>query len=640
MAYTSLLFNYFLGETSPLIAGRIDLQEYEMGAKRMENMIPMLAGGLRKRPGTRFDGVTNKNKPARLIEWLLSDGSCIILEVTAGIIRIWRKRDHFTEFENLAARADEYADQLLQIIGTKDFPNLLPSAAVDEDADEYADELLIILDLKIPGVDDPDFQGGYRIIQSMTNLYTAKQIEELKYVASAGNLWIVHQEQRPIKLAWNGKMVTKTYPLFIGKDFTKEGGRPGAVAFDAGRLCFAGTASEPNRVYMSRPPDSMTGQDRYTDFTPGENPSDAIVLEENDMYGSRIQWIAANRRLLAATERATWSDTGEVPTPAAFDMNIIEYAGADSIQPRGTKEIMVYAGRSGTTLRALVWNQTSEGSGFVDMDISERAAHLFTTGIRDFAVSDYPYPVIWSVTRAGELISCTVNIRAGVLAYARHPTEGYVEAITVVPEKTGDVVFLVVKRGEARNIEHLFLEDLVNADYTESHYVDAGESREYDKPVKTLTGLKRFAGKNVMIFADGAVEPGTLVDDDGIAELQSEVTKVRIGLPYKSVFSPNTRQLPANGTSKGKKHRIEKVTIQLYKSIGGRAGATEEKTEQLITQRLGSYVLGSAPEPFTGDINVTVSGNIDTEGKLVIIHDDPVPFTLLALVERIAILET
>jgi hypothetical protein len=635
----SLLFNYFLGETSPLLAGRIDMQEYEMGAKRMENMIPMLAGGLRKRPGTWFDGMTNKNKPARLIEWLLPDGSCLILEVTAGIIRIWRKRYRFTEYENLAARADEYADQLLQIIGTKDYPNLLPSGDVDEDANKYAEELLIMVDLKVPGVDDPNFQEGYRIIQSITNSYTEAQINEIKYVAVAATLWIVHKDQRPIKLSWRGKIVTKSFPSFSGKDFITEGNRPGTVAFNSGRLCFAGTANEPNRIFMSRPPDSMTGEDRYTDFTAGENPADAIVLEENDMYGSRIQWIATSRRLLAATERATWSDTGEVPTPGTFDMNIIEYAGSNGTQPRGTKEITVYAGRSGITLRALVWNQTSEGSGFVDMDISERAAHLFTSGIKDFAVSDYPYPVIWIVTKAGELISCTINIRAGIISYARHLTEGYVESITVVPEQTGDAVFLVVKRGETRNIEHLILEDLVNADYTESHYVDAGESRIYNMPTKTLTGLKRFAGKTIRVFADGAAEPALQVDNTGTAELQESITKVHIGLPYRSVFSPNTRQLPANGTSKGKKHRIEKVTLQLYNSIGGRTGTTEEKTEQLITQRFGSYLLGSAPEPFTGDIDITVSGNIDTEGKLIILHDDPVPFTLLALVERVAILE-
>jgi hypothetical protein len=79
--------------------------------------------------------------------------------------------------------------------------------------------------------------------------------------------------------------------------------------------------------------------------------------------------------------------------------------------------------------------------------------------------------------------------------------------------------------------------------------------------------------------------------------------------------------------------------LQLYKSIGGRVGTTEEKTEEIITQRFGSYVMGAAPEPFTGEIDITVSGRIDPEGKLVIIHEEPTPFTILALVERIAILE-
>jgi hypothetical protein len=214
-----------------------------------------------------------------------------------------------------------------------------------------------------------------------------------------------------------------------------------------------------------------------------------------------------------------------------------------------------------------------------------------------------------------------------------------VEAVAVVPQKTGDAVFFVVKRGETRNIEHLILEDLVNADYSDSHYIDAGESRIYNSPIKAITGLQRFAGTTIRAFVDGAAEPPIQVNEDGTAELQNSGTKIHLGLLYRSTFSPNTRQIPANGTSKGKKRRIEKVTLQLYKSLGGRAGTTEDKTEQLITQRLGSYVLGSAPEPFTGDIDVTVSGNIDTEGKLIIVHDDPVPFTLLALVERVAILE-
>ena len=579
-----------MGETSPLIAARVDSPAHEMGARRMENFIPMLAGGLRKRPGTWYDGNTKDNQKARLIDWLLSDGICIILELTAGFIRVWRE---------------------------------------------------------------------YQITQEIPNAYTEEQLDKLQYAASANNMWIVHQEQAPMKLTWDGDEVTVTLPTFIGKDFTTENNCPGAVAFDSGRLCFAATKNEPNRIYLSRAPDSRTGEDRYTDFTTEDiyittreteteteetenisiTASHAIVIEENDMHGSRIQWIAANRHFLAATERATWNDTGDIPTPATFDMNIIEYAGSSELQAKGTKEVMVYAGRDGRSLRALVWNENTQGSGYIDMDISERAAHLFGAGIKDFAVADYPYPLIWIVTKAGELISCTINIRGGFLAYAKHPTDGEVEAVAVAPQRTGDAVFFEVKRGEERNIEHLILEDLVNDEFSESHYIDAGERREYSTPTNTITDLMRFAGKKIRVFADGAMGPPVTVNEQGEAEMQTAVTKVHLGLPYKSAFSPNERQIPANGTSVGKKRRIEKITLKIYKSLGGRAGTTEEKSNELITQRFGGYELGSAPEPFTGEIDVTVSGNIDTEGRLVITHEEPVPFTMLALVERVAILE-
>jgi len=643
----SLLYNTFMGETSPLIAARIDTPAHEMGARRMENMIPMLTGGIRKRPGTWFDGTTQDNKEARLIDWLLSDGTVLILELTAGAINLWRDSREFSEDEDMTARANDHADALLQITGMGDYPDLEESPDDIAKANHNADELIELLGIaelteeELIILFEKHYTGKrpYRVIQKIINRYTTKQMKSVHFAASANSLWLVHTEQRPMKLTWNGIYAVMTYPTFIGKDFTAENNRPGAVAFDSGRLCFAGTISEPNRIYMSRAPDSMTGTDRYTDFTAGENPSDAIVLEENDMHGSRIQWIAASKHFLAATERATWNDTGDIPTPATFDMNIIEYAGSNELQARGTKETMVYAGRSGKTLRALVWNENTQGSGYIDLDISEQAAHLLGAGIKDFAVADFPYPIIWIVTKAGELISCTINIRGGVTAFARHPTDGKVEAVAVAPQAIGDVVFLEVQRGKSRNIEHLTLEDLVNEDIEDSHYVDAGEKRIYIEPTATITDLQRFAGKTIRIFADGAIEPPIKESRDGKAQLQTAAARVHIGLGYKAAFSPNERQIPANGTSIGKKRRIEKIILKMYKSLGGRAGTTEGKSTELITQRFGSYKLGTAPEPFTGEIDITVSGNIDTEGKLEVTQDEPAPFTMLALVERVAILE-
>ena len=697
----SLLYNFFMGETSPLIAARIDSPAHQMGAQRMENFIPMLTGGLRKRPGTWFDGNLYQNKETRLIEWLLSDGTCLLILLTDTMLQVYR----------------EDTDKLFRPIPTT------PQHAID---------------------------------------YVGINISEIQYAASANTIWFVHTLRKPIKIEWNNKekkillttpIFTKNISVIIQVDvncvfcdgigeftegetctycngakrvnvetnclecngtgriqvnsnpaartasdyvicskcngtglitnkincticdgtglinntsdcqncsgtgkvtiddikinqeqiFNKSGEYPGCIAFHAGRLCLGGTLNEPNRLYMSKAPNSITGTYNYEDFSPGSNPADSIVIEKNDMHGSRIQWIAANRFFLAATEKATWSDDGAVPTPSTFNLNIVEYSGSNELQPKGTKEIMVYAGRGGKSLRALVWNQGTQGSGFIDIDISEQSAHLFMSGIKELAVSDYPFPTLWIVTNNGDLLSCTINISGGVIAFTKHNTDGIIESVAVAPQKTGDIIFIIVNRGSVqnpiRNLEHLIITDLVNEDFSDSHYVDAGERITFTTPTNTITGLQRFAGKKINIFADGAIEPPLIVDEDGTIELQRKVSKVHLGLPFISLFRPNERQIPADGTSLGKKRRLEKITLRLFRSLGGRAGTTENKTTDIITQRYGSYVLDTAPEPFTGEYEITISGNIDTEGKLVIIHEEPVPFTILALVERVAILE-
>jgi hypothetical protein len=424
--------------------------------------------------------------------------------------------------------------------------------------------------------------------------------------------------------------------------FNTPGKYPGTVAVYAGRLCLGGTDEYPSRIWLSRPPDSVTGKNRFLDFTTGENAGDAIAIEENDMAGSRLLWLAAGRRLIAGTAKSTWSDNGAVPTPSSFDMGIVEYSGSAPLRPRGTKEIMVYAGRNGRTLRAVVWQETAQGAGFIDVDISRNAPHLFTSGIRDFDVSDYPYPVVWIVTGDGALVSCTIDLRSGVLAMARHDTAGKFRACAVRRvDGEDDTLFLAAERPEGgiMDIVTLALPEIVDADYEESHYLDCGIRAEFDPPVTEVSLPEPLRRDGIQAFADGTRESVALSEDRSVLLFQNPVRKAHIGLPYKSELSPNTPEIPANGTSIGKKRRVEKALLKVYGSMGGQCGITEEKAVPLPYMRYGQYRLGEAPPPFTGNIDITVGGTIDPEGNLVITHGEPVPFTLLALVERVAILE-
>lgn len=53
--------NFVSGELSPLLRGRIDLQQYYQGCQTADNVVIVPQGGLRRRPGTEFIAATTRN---------------------------------------------------------------------------------------------------------------------------------------------------------------------------------------------------------------------------------------------------------------------------------------------------------------------------------------------------------------------------------------------------------------------------------------------------------------------------------------------------------------------------------------------------------------------------------------------------
>ena len=48
------IVNFNGGEYSPKIDARSDTEKYVSGCRKLENMIPLIFGGVEKRPGTEF----------------------------------------------------------------------------------------------------------------------------------------------------------------------------------------------------------------------------------------------------------------------------------------------------------------------------------------------------------------------------------------------------------------------------------------------------------------------------------------------------------------------------------------------------------------------------------------------------------
>ena len=49
--------NFSSGELSPILSTRTDVAQYSNGARTLFNVIPLVEGGVKKRPGTLYRGL-------------------------------------------------------------------------------------------------------------------------------------------------------------------------------------------------------------------------------------------------------------------------------------------------------------------------------------------------------------------------------------------------------------------------------------------------------------------------------------------------------------------------------------------------------------------------------------------------------
>lgn len=79
------------GELSPLMAGRVDFDRYRQGLATCLNFLPLVQGGLTRRPGTRFVAETkDSGKAARLVRFEYSTTQAYILEFGDGYVRFYK----------------------------------------------------------------------------------------------------------------------------------------------------------------------------------------------------------------------------------------------------------------------------------------------------------------------------------------------------------------------------------------------------------------------------------------------------------------------------------------------------------------------------------------------------------------------
>jgi hypothetical protein len=156
-------------------------------------------------------------------------------------------------------------------------------------------------------------------------------------------------------------------------------------------------------------------------------------------------------------------------------------------------------------------------------------------------------------------------------------------------------------------------------------YISGGT---WSRVVNSVSGLDHLEGETVDICADGAAVTPQVVAS-GALSFDSFFNRVAAGLNYKWKVVPQIPEINVpTGTSAGLQKSIERITARLYNTIGLKAGPDED--------RAADIPFGVENELFSGDIPIEFMGD---GGDITLIHDQPLPCTLLGLMILMDVME-
>jgi hypothetical protein len=165
----------------------------------------------------------------------------------------------------------------------------------------------------------------------------------------------------------------------------------------------------------------------------------------------------------------------------------------------------------------------------------------------------------------------------------------------------------------------------------------------WSRAVDSVSGVTHMLNQTARIAVDGGAHPDVVVSAGGVVNLNSRFSIIRVGYPVASYMKTlNMEAGSQNGTAQGKIKRIHKVMLRLLDSLGGRIGVgkvidnlgyyvTVFGQPELIDYRSPEMLLNNVPSLFTGDRIISVDGGYDSFGQIEIYHDEPLPFTIVAI---------
>lgn len=682
--------NFSAGELSPTLYTRTDIQQYSNGAKRLKNVIPLVEGGVRKRPGTFNHGLYAG--AIRLIPFIVNSSNAYLLILKNASIQVYNPRTKtvvttltspYTAAQIPNIQYVQYRFELFITHGEvpvqrlrcdEDFSNWNLSAFVfthppiDSDNARYPFRkgtpsgkdlgafVTFTLDAVSAWSNSTTYLLGDVVIYS-SQYYQAARDNSDKQPNTSTDDWVAVPNADGAGFAAGdvGRYLDVNGGLIKITKFNNVNSVSGEVVK---KLDAVIKAIERSWVILPQAFNATDGYPRCCTYykqrlvlantkkapnkiwfsAVGANGNYLETTEDGDAFSvvsasglsNSILFLEAQRGVICLTSGGEFMvDSEGALSPTTVNINEHSAYGAYSeTRPERVGNELLFVQRGGERMRALTYRY--EVDGLVSPEISALSSHIGEEhlGINEISYQQEPESLVWCVLGDGKVTSITFNRDQEVLSWAQHDFGGVVKSICSLPTQLGsDSAFMLIQRaGE------VYLEEI-----TFAAYLDSQSNVTLSNTTISKAQFSHLNNIGAYILEDGTVTEIAFTDTGSALEFDPNMQgkSICIGQLFECVtelFPPELNQNPLS--SMMHKAKVDRIAFFFNKTLGAQINGQLIETFTFEDNLLGPK------QPYTG-FHLEEGGHWADLHKvpLIITHNKPLPFHMQAVTMQLSINE-
>lgn len=680
--------NFSAGELSPTLYTRTDIQQYANGAKKLLNVIPLVEGGIRKRPGTFFLDLSENS--IRLIPFVVNSNQAYLLILKPQTIQIYNPRtktviavvstpytaEQIPELQFVQYRYEMFFTHnsvpVQRFRSSTDFSNwefgefVYTNAPTDSESARSpfrkgvssGIEIGSFVSFTLDDINNWMITTTYLVgdvVRFNGRLYQSIKDGDGHQPDISPNFWVaVPSDSSGFSISDVGSFIDVNGGIIKITEFVNSAQVNGEVL-----VKLESDVKAIERAWTILPPafNSTDGYPRCcmyfkqrlvlantkkapnkiwfsavggnANFLETTDDGDAFSVVSASGLANSILFLEAQRGVVCLTSGGEYlvSSDGAL-TPTTVNINENSAIGTYPLtRPCRVGNEILFIQRGGRRLRALSYRY--EVDGLVTPEISALSSHIgeLHSGINEVCYQQEPESLVWCVLGDGKVASITFNRDQEVIAWSNHDFGGSVKSMCSVPTGLGsDLCFMLINRNGTTCLEQVSFDA-----YTDSQRTVAIVNDTLNK--SSFSYLNDLAVNQIngeSIFYIGFTETSTELKFQGMSG-----QTINYGQTIHSeavLFPPELSQNPSSTLLF--KAKIDRIAFFFNKTL-----APEINGELLELFEFDETPMDSQA-PRTGYHLIEGGDWTDLHAvPIVITHNKPLPFHLQAIAMQLSINE-